>query len=78
MTDHHGINDYNHSCPHEGTFPTMSQFQLGMGTSGTVGLYVTSIMVCLVNATMFAILIRKFLREVPERQVKQIVRIMFH
>ena len=55
----------------------MSQFQLGMGTSGTVGLYVTSIMVCLVNATMFAILIRKFLREVPERQVRQIVSIMF-
>lgn len=69
MTDHNSINDYNHSCPHEGTYPTMSQFQLGMGTPGTVGLYVTSIMVCLVNATMFAILIRKFLREVPERQV---------
>ena len=47
----------------------MSQFQLGMGTLGTVGLYVTSIMVCLAKATMFAILVRKFLREVPERQV---------
>lgn len=69
MTDHHSQVDLNESCPHEGTFPTMDQFQHGMGVSGTVGLYVTSILVLLINSGMFAILVRKFLKEVPERQV---------
>eukprot|EP00092_Neocalanus_flemingeri_P032239 GFUD01035043.1.p1 GENE.GFUD01035043.1~~GFUD01035043.1.p1 ORF type:complete len:191 (-),score=49.38 GFUD01035043.1:74-646(-) len=63
------VDTYNHSCPAEGTLPTMSQLQQGMGVSGTAWLYVSSVLVCSVNCAMFLILVRKFIREVPERQV---------
>ena len=74
MADHDHdsmVNSYNHSCPSEGTFPTIEQLQLGMGVSGTAGLYVSSLLVCGVNCGMFIVLIRKFIKEVPERQVRR-------
>eukprot|EP00092_Neocalanus_flemingeri_P015549 GFUD01016831.1.p1 GENE.GFUD01016831.1~~GFUD01016831.1.p1 ORF type:complete len:327 (-),score=84.16 GFUD01016831.1:50-1030(-) len=70
MVDHAStVDTYNYSCPAEGTLPTMSQLQQGMGVSGTAWLYVSSVLVCSVNCAMFLILVRKFIREVPERQV---------
>jgi len=60
---------HNASCPAEGTFPTFTQFQLGVGASGAAGLYVSSMVVFIINAAMFAILIRRFMKEVPENQI---------
>lgn len=70
MTGHNIVMENNLSCPLPGTFPTTEEFQQGLGLSGTVGLYVTSIMVLLFNSALFAVLVRKFIQEVPERQVR--------
>jgi len=72
MTGHNIVMENNLSCPLPGTFPTTEEFQQGLGLSGTVGLYVTSIMVLLFNSALFAVLVRKFIQEVPERQVPHI------
>ena len=64
----HGDN-HTSSCPAPGIFPSVTEFQQGMGTPGTVALYSSSMIVLLTNSILLSILIRTFLKKAPRSQV---------
>ena len=58
-------------CPVPGTFPNVEQVKLGLGEGQAISLYTFSILVFVINISLFIFLIIRFIKEAPARQVGQ-------
>jgi hypothetical protein len=56
-------------CPPPDSYPTMEQLRQGLGEGSAIALYTCSVGVFLINIGMLAILINRFIKTVPSRQL---------